>query len=213
MNGYIYIIANDVNEKVYIGQTIYPIEKRFKQHVRDRKKRAVEKRPLYRAMNKYGVEHFYINLIEECSLEKQDERESYWIEYFDSYRRGYNATKGGDGKNKVDYEVIIELFMDGKNIKEIASIQKCDTRTVRIVLHSKYGVTKNETWSRGHEKRRKPVLQIDMRTGAVIAEYESAYAAQEALGIGHGHVGAVCNGKRKGAGGFYWKWKQPEGSN
>ena len=58
---YIYKITNDINGKIYIGKTYNSIEKRFKEHCKDRLKRKCEQRPLYSAMNKYGIEHFYIN--------------------------------------------------------------------------------------------------------------------------------------------------------
>lgn len=48
----IYKIINDINDKVYIGKTKLSIEKRFKQHYEDSKKRNKENRPLYKAINK-----------------------------------------------------------------------------------------------------------------------------------------------------------------
>lgn len=63
--GYIYIIKNRINDKVYIGKTDLDINKRFKEHVKDSRRRRCEKRPLYSAMRKYGCEHFYVELIEE----------------------------------------------------------------------------------------------------------------------------------------------------
>lgn len=77
---YIYKIENDINGKLYIGKTEFSIEKRFKQHCSDAFKDRCEKRPLYAAMRKYGVEHFHISLIEET--DKPEERERYWIEFF-----------------------------------------------------------------------------------------------------------------------------------
>ena len=51
--GYIYKIVNNVNDKLYIGQTnlVNPVE-RFKQHIKDMNKRTTEKRPLYNAIKK-----------------------------------------------------------------------------------------------------------------------------------------------------------------
>ena len=57
---YIYKITNDINNKVYVGKTNLTIEKRFREHCTDSKKFTIEKRPLYNAMNKYGIEHFHI---------------------------------------------------------------------------------------------------------------------------------------------------------
>ena len=60
---YIYKITNDINNKIYIGKTLHAIEHRFKEHCKDSKKRQNEKRPLYSAMNKYGIEHFHISIL------------------------------------------------------------------------------------------------------------------------------------------------------
>ena len=77
MNGFIYKITNEVNNKVYIGKTLFSIDKRFKQHKEDSQKENEEIRPLYRAMKKYGIEKFHIEKIEECPLELLSEREKY----------------------------------------------------------------------------------------------------------------------------------------
>ena len=60
MTGYIYKITNLINQKAYIGKTTSTIEKRWKEHCQDYKRRQYEKRPLYDAMNKYGIENFSI---------------------------------------------------------------------------------------------------------------------------------------------------------
>jgi len=49
-------------------------------------------------MRKYGVENFSFEIIEKCSKEELNDREVYWIEYFDSTNRekGYNYGSGGN---------------------------------------------------------------------------------------------------------------------
>ena len=81
---YIYQIINDINQKIYIGKTEFSIEKRFKEHCYDAFRANNEKRPLYSAMRKYGVEHFHIELIEET--DNPEEREIYWIEKKQSFK-------------------------------------------------------------------------------------------------------------------------------
>jgi hypothetical protein len=61
-------------------------------------------------MNKYGIEHFHISQIEETN--DPDEREKYWIEYYGTFKNGYNATIGGDGKRYLDYDLIIALYKE-----------------------------------------------------------------------------------------------------
>jgi len=77
---FIYVITNDINNKQYVGKTNGNIQKRFHEHVLDSRKRRCEKRPLYNAMRKYGVEHFYIEILEECLAEEAANKEIYWID-------------------------------------------------------------------------------------------------------------------------------------
>ena len=120
---YIYKIINDINNKVYVGKTEFSIEKRFKEHCRDAFRDRNEKRPLYAAMRKYGVEHFKIELIEET--ENPEEKEIYWSGYFDGYTQGYNATKGGDGKRLYDHEAIIARLKEHPYPCDIANEFGC----------------------------------------------------------------------------------------
>ena len=102
---YIYQITNQVNGKIYVGKTEFSIEKRFKEHCDDAYREAKEKRPLYAAMRKYGIENFHIELLEET--DNPEERETYWIEQKQSFKNGYNATMGGDGRRYIDYDLVI----------------------------------------------------------------------------------------------------------
>lgn len=73
----VYKIYNDINDKIYIGQTNRTIEKRFQIHKNDSKRIDTY---FYRAMRKYGVEHFFIELIDTAtSQEELDEKEFQWI--------------------------------------------------------------------------------------------------------------------------------------
>lgn len=78
--GYIYCITNLINGKRYVGKTAYSIEKRFKEHCSDFCKRRCEKRPLYDAMNKYGIENFIVEELEYVEDDsKLSDKEIYWI--------------------------------------------------------------------------------------------------------------------------------------
>ena len=61
-------------------------------------------------MRKYGIQNFVVEEIENCSSEIVEEREIYWIKYFQSYSNGYNATFGGDGKQIYDYDLIVSEY-------------------------------------------------------------------------------------------------------
>ena len=122
---YIYKITCDINNKIYIGKTNLSIEERFQQHKLDSRKEHIEARPLYRAMNKYGFEHFSIEKIEECKPEEASSREQYWIGFYRGYEEGYNATKGGDGKLLFDHQSILEQLYKTPYGKEVAEQFGC----------------------------------------------------------------------------------------
>ena len=56
-------------------------------------------------------------------------------------------------------------------------------------------------------KNRKPVIQYDLE-GSYVAEWISAADAENKLGVWATSITRVCNGKRKTAGGFIWKYKK-----
>lgn len=74
---YIYVITNNINGKQYVGKTNDTIEERFKRHILDSKRRNNENRPLYNAINKYGIEHFSIEQLEECPYQEVNNKEIY----------------------------------------------------------------------------------------------------------------------------------------
>jgi group I intron endonuclease len=109
----IYKITNNINNKMYIGQTIRPLLKRFKEH----KKRA-NCSALYEALKKYGEENFTIELIENVeSINLLNEREQHWITFYNTLSpNGYNLTSGGNNGRVSSEETKQKLsnFMKGK---------------------------------------------------------------------------------------------------
>ena len=88
----IYKITKKENGKSYIGQS-NDIERRFQEH---KNKKDI---PIEFAIQKYGSEAFNFEIIEECKLEELDEKEIYWIDYYNTFKGfGYNCSIGG-GKN------------------------------------------------------------------------------------------------------------------
>ena len=63
--GYIYKIVNNVNDKVYVGKTCRTLTIRWKEHCKHCNE-GVDY-PIYRAMKKYGIDAFHMELIEECN--------------------------------------------------------------------------------------------------------------------------------------------------
>jgi group I intron endonuclease len=94
--GRIYKITNKENGLIYIGCTISSLDKRFKEHL-SRCFTSNYKSKLYNSMKKYGQENFTIELIEECDFNFIYETEKKYIDQYNSYNNGLNATIGGEG--------------------------------------------------------------------------------------------------------------------
>lgn len=94
--GYIYKITNNKNDLIYIGQTTkQDPKKRWRQHINDAKNGS--NLTIHKAMRTIGIKNFSFEIIEECLSGELDEREIYWINYYDSFNNGYNSTLGGQG--------------------------------------------------------------------------------------------------------------------
>lgn len=114
-----------MNGKKYVGQTIKGVRKRFLEHLNYAKNTEnPQHMPLASAIRKYGEENFEYSLIEEVSEEDLDEREAYWISFYDTFsENGYNATSGGRRgiKNlEIDEEEMINLYTQTKSCREVA---------------------------------------------------------------------------------------------
>ena len=146
--GYIYCITNLINGKQYIGKTQLSINERFKEHCRASRKE-YGNRPLYDAMNKYGIENFNIRQLEQVEDEtKLDEREIYWIQELKTYgSNGYNATKGGDGKILYDYKELVELYNLGYTPTQISQKTSCNLSSVYRILKAQGIKFKNRSKS------------------------------------------------------------------
>lgn len=210
---YIYQIINDINQKIYVGKTEFSIEKRFKEHCKDAFRERNEKRPLYLAMQKYGVEHFHIELIEETDI--PEEREIYWIEKLGSFKNGYNATMGGDGKKYIDYNLVIATYREIGVIKDVAKKLNISPDSVSFILHQN-----NEpinSCQNIQTKKYGKVVNMYSLKGEYLQTFPSVGAAARYMvennltGCKHTtikqHITEVCTGRRQTAAKYKWKFQ------
>lgn len=109
----IYKIENKINGKIYIGQS-NNIQRRFQEH---QIKGASSRIPVDIAIQKYGKDNFTYTVIEETTIDKLNQAEEFWINYFNSIETGYNCSKGGEqqsigennGKAKLTEQDVIEI--------------------------------------------------------------------------------------------------------
>ena len=88
----IYKITNKVNGKVYIGQTIRPAEYRFHRHINDAMHNILDTH-FARAIRKYGPDKWQLEVIDGAETQEElNQKERYWIRYYNSVEEGYNET-------------------------------------------------------------------------------------------------------------------------
>lgn len=163
-------------------------------------------------MKKYGIEHFHIELVEET--DNPNEREIFWIEYFGSFKNGYNATKGGDGVAYIDYDLVVATYKELKFIKDTADKLNIDTKTVRAILDARKESRIYSSSQASRIKTGKVINQYNLE-GEFLQSFPSAKAAAESLGKvtstskgATSHITDVCRGKRKTAYGYIWHFAE-----
>lgn len=148
--GFIYKVTNNINGKVYIGKTVETAEIRFEEHLREAYSQKQWNRPFHLALTKYGKENFSLEVLEEVPFEKLNEKEIYYIKKYNSYihfenSNGYNATLGGDGTLKYDYQKIVDYYLKCGSKQKTCEYFNCCWETVakacqafKIETFSKY---------------------------------------------------------------------------
>ena len=177
---FIYKITNIKNGKMYIGKTERDINTRWKEHIRHAQ--ALSHIPLYRAINKYGIENFIIELVEECETKSVNEREQYWISFYDTYNTGYNCTLGGDGSllqfAEEEIQQIISRYQNGERLDYLCKEFHHDYETIkRIFAERDVKINTNA----GPMKLAKKIYAIDPITFQIVMEFESISAAARAI--------------------------------
>lgn len=105
--GVIYKITNQINNKIYIGQTVN-WDERYRHHRQEAYRKNTEnaKRPIYRAIRKHGLKNFKFEIIDIADDKAElDNLEIYYIDKFNSLidHNGYNLEKGGANGRKSEY--------------------------------------------------------------------------------------------------------------
>lgn len=93
--GLIYLVENKINGKKYIGQCITQLNYRKAKHFSAAFKFNSQSR-FHEALRKYGKRNFKWEIIENnVAVDYLDNREIFWIDFYDTLKSGYNMTSGG----------------------------------------------------------------------------------------------------------------------
>ena len=207
---FIYKATSATTGKVYIGQTTQTLQERINQH----NSHAFGHQYNYHfhnAIRKYGTDDFTYEIIEDDikSAETLNEREKYWISYYNSYYDGYNSTMGGDGTVRRDDELIVKLFEEGHTTQEICEITGYNRQTV----YKSYGVnglTEENNARKGEQTRERCSRAVEQYSldGQYVKTWRSATECGKELG-NQSLISAVCRQEESmlSAYGFLFKYE------
>lgn len=166
-------------------------------------------RPLYRAINKYGPGNFSVTTLEYCDC--CEKRESFYIEQYNVFVDGYNATRGGDGKPYIDDTKIISLYKN-HSITEIYKITGHSEDAISTILKRNGKKVRHGSKYRGNPVRCKNIKNPDIRkrfkTCADAARWiiKNGYSETKNHRYISADISKAARGleTRKQAFGFYW---------
>lgn len=143
MKYYIYKITCIPQNKVYVGQTKNK-RKRIDEHKYDLRHNIHHSVYMQRAFNKYGESNFKFEIIEACNELNVDEKERYWISYYNSTDKnfGFNSESGG---NK--YKTLSE-----ETKRKIGAKNKIHYPKNKLKLNSKESVIKRSISNTGKKR-------------------------------------------------------------
>lgn len=192
----IYRFQNQITLESYVGQSIC-LEERYNRHRRDWLNGTTD---FYEGIQEWGWDNFSYEVLELCKKDELNEKEIYWIAYYDSFRNGYNETKGGSNRWTVNIDKIIELYHNGYTPKQIKEELQIGLSTVYKYLSCDAEFIKNKNKSSADFY----VYQYNL-DGSFIRSWPSRKAVQRNLNINATAIGKVITGERVSAGQFLWR--------
>jgi len=225
--GVIYKTTNLINNKIYIGKRIFTKDKFLKNKYYGSGKLLKE------AINKYGLDSFGREILEEVDNEILEEREIYWIKFYNSNNLeiGYNLTIGGnsrygrkignmsdDTKKKISVSVSKYLkenrhpFQDKNHsdetkekIRNSLKSRKLTDDHIKKLADGHRGLKYNkpEKVNRVKIDQRIKIKQLSLG-GSFIKEWESITEASKELNIDRSGISRACRGVYKQCGGYRW---------
>lgn len=229
----VYLVTNRVNDKQYVGQTIRPLQDRWRDHCRVK-----DDNYFHRAIRKYGAENFTVEIIDTAeTLEELDRKEMYWISKLGTLcPHGYNIMAGGSvamrglrGMYNPKSKLIYQFRLDGSMVNGYWGASDAERLTgigrtiISRSLKSKKpslaggylwvfateftpdGVADKVDRYIGKRWKWKPVLCVE--TGEI---FQNMTEAAKKYNTYPNSISSCCSGKLKTTGGYHWKYYEGE---
>ena len=205
----VYSILNEVTNLIYIGSS-NSLFHRKNQHFSLLESKKHFNNKLQNAWCKYGKENFSFNIIEECSVEELQEKEQFWINFYQSYKQnqGYNLVKIAERKILSD-ETKSKISKNHKKYWKNKKFSESHLEKMRnnCGKHSKGKKLSPEHIIKLKNCHKKKIVQIDS-FGNVVNEFLGIEEASEKTGFSIiGIQQVLTKYKRKSIYGFSFEYK------
>lgn len=236
----IYMCTCNINGKSYIGQS-KDVKLRKCQHLSELRNGRHFNEYLQRSYNKYKEYNFSWTVLEYCDEDDLDDREVYWIAYYDTYKHGFNANEGGLANRnferteefKQKLSAILKESWAGaddrrKKLSEKMSGENNPMFGKRGALNPAYG--ENRSGENGgmygkHHTEEAKELNRQAHLGAnnkmskpvVCVDTQVIFMSQgeagRAMSCDSTTINKCCRGVKKTAGGYHWRYATQEEMN
>lgn len=235
--GIIYKATCIITNKVYIGQTTTFLGNRKGLHKHKALYENDIKNHFHNAIRKYGWENFQWEIIDYAQTFKElNEKERYWIKYYNSVEQGYNILEGGQNiyanTDKflkacgsvpfLVYDIkgnfIGEFLNQTQFGKEygIASTHVSDMIKDKMNFCNGYIILAKENFSQqklqqrlkiaNKSARNKKFIAIDIKTKKEFGPFNTQRECINYLNLTSNHIGQVLSGKRQSQQGYKFKY-------
>lgn len=194
----IYKVTNNINNKIYIGQTIKTLENRRKSHIQEANRGSAFY--FHKAIKKHGLNNFTWEILKNCnSTNELNRQEITYIKYFDSLNKGYNMTSGGGGTSGFNHSQQTKDKIAIANLGNINSLGRTFSHTDN---------TKDKISLTLGNKR---FIAIDKITKDVVWFGINQTECAKQLDLKQSHISSCLLGRRKSHGGYIFKYGEMDG--
>lgn len=209
MNTGVYLIKNNVNNKIYVGSTSTSFNNRFSSHLRSLIQNKHHSKYLQNAWNKYGKNSFSFIILETCKKNDCIKKEQYYI---DTLKPEYNICKiAGSRLGVIQGKQSSEFIA-----KRLFAIKKADTPERILARKERARLLGNSNKGRKMCEEHKKLAQNAAPKKAIIAintitneqiNFISQAEASRILCIDKRYISGILNNKQKTAKNWKFKWQ------
>jgi len=229
---YCIYFKNNKSNKIYIGsasrvnsmKSQSGFYNRWSKHIYHLSNETSGNKILQNAYNKYGKENLFFEILEECDSQNCLIREQYYIDKFNSYKKGYNGrplSNSNLGFKQTDfhnlkiindhklirdtyYPNVKKLYDDGNTTREISKLLNI-SRGVIVKIFKENNIKPKKLM----DYKKKKIYQFDME-GNFIKEWNSINECSRYLNLNMHGLELVLQGKCKHYKGNYFSFHKLE---